>query len=57
MSKSKTMTLDTSKAGKATALTDDELKAVSGGAVDLKGASEALTQCTVQAHMLRLSSK
>lgn len=33
MSKSKTMTPDTSKAGEATALTDDELEAVSAGAL------------------------
>ncbi|MDP1584496.1 MAG: hypothetical protein Q8M18_13835 [Bradyrhizobium sp.] len=60
MSKSKTMTPDTSKAGKATALTNDELKAVSGGAVDLKGASEALTRRTEQnasTHMLGSRSK
>ena len=48
MSKSKTMTPDTGKAGEATVLTDGELKAVSGGAVDLKGASEALAQRTEQ---------
>ena len=44
MSKSKIMSPDTSKAGEATALTDVELNAVSGGAVDLKGAGDALTQ-------------
>ena len=43
MSKSETMTTDTGKAGEPAALTDKELDAVSGG-MDLKGASEALTQ-------------
>jgi len=40
---SKTMTTDTGKAGEPAALTDKELDAVAGG-MDLKGASEALTQ-------------
>jgi hypothetical protein len=44
MSKSETMTMDSDNAGEPTALTDKDLDAVSGGAVDLKGASEALTQ-------------
>ena len=43
MSKSETMTTDTGKAGEPAALTDKDLEAVSGG-MDLKGASEALTQ-------------
>jgi hypothetical protein len=43
MSKSETMTMDSDKAGEPTALTDKDLDAVSGG-MDLKGASEALTQ-------------
>ena len=47
MSKSETMTTNTGKAGEPAALTDKDLDAVSGG-MDLKGASEALTQRTQQ---------
>jgi hypothetical protein len=43
MSKSETMTTDTGKAGEPAALTDKDLDAVSGG-MDLKGASDAMTQ-------------
>jgi hypothetical protein len=43
MSKSETMTTNTGAAGEPAALTDKDLEAVSGG-MDLKGASEALTQ-------------
>jgi hypothetical protein len=43
MSKSETMTTNTGKAGEPAALTDKDLEAVSGG-MDLKGASDAMTQ-------------
>ena len=43
MSKSETMTTNTGKAGEPAALTDKDLEAASGG-MDLKGASEAMTQ-------------
>jgi hypothetical protein len=48
MSKSKITTPDAGPAGEPVALTDKELDAVTGGAVDLKGASEAMTQRMVQ---------
>jgi hypothetical protein len=43
MRKSKTMTTNTGAAGEPAALTDKDLEAVSGG-MDLKGASDAMTQ-------------